>query len=571
MNRLTLSLLTGLVLAAVNFTAHAQSSTITYQGRLQQSGEPFNGNANLRFRLFDSLTGGNQIGPNQDRNNIQVVGGLFQVDLQFGESAFDGSARFLEVRVNGTTLSPRQAVRATPVALYALDGNSGPEGPEGPAGPPGPPGPQGDEGPTGPQGPQGAIGPAGPQGPQGIQGPIGPEGASPFSLGVNNSLLYEAGNSEFNFRVPNSSTIYGGRLELGHSINQASGAGAVVLGGGRVAGGIDYPNLASGSVSAVIGGEDNQANGDYSGVFVGRGHRVIGSNSIVLGGQFSEAFAFNTAVIAGNGNKAIGQNSVTVGGANAESLGPSSVTLGGESNIASGDRSVAGGGVLNCAGGVGSWAIGNRAKVRISQDGGGSGGACAAVPEGSINMGDAGTFVWSDLQPSDFISSGQNQFLVRAGGGVLLTPNNLVNSPDGNALRVNGVVRVDELGSAGSVFLCRNSNDQLAACSSSERYKEDIQEVDFELDVIMQLRPVRYRWIADGSDDIGLVAEEVAEILPNLATYNETGQVEGVKYGRLAALLVGVVQRQQQEVELLRERLDRLAYRLERLEVEGLE
>jgi len=366
--------------------------------------------------------------------------------------------------------------------------------------------------------------------------------------------------------VPNPGNVYGGGLELGRSINQASGSGAVVLGGGRVAGGTSYPNIASGSVSAVIGGDDNEADGSYSGVFVGRGHRVIGSSSIVLGGQDNEAFTLNTAVVAGTGNKAFGQNSVTVGGANAESLGSSSVTFGGESNVASGDLSVAGGGGLNCAGGTASWAIGNRAKVRIRQGGESFGIACAAVPVGSVSMGDAGTFVWSDLQPSDFVSSGQNQFLVRAGGGVLLTPDSSVNNPDGNALRVNGTVRVDDLGSAGSVFLCRNPDDQIAACSSSARHKKDIQNVDFELDAIMQLRPVRYRWIADDSEDVGLVAEEVAEAIPALVTYNKGGQIEGVKYPQLAALLVGVVQRQAQETELLREQLSRLERRLTAIE-----
>lgn len=119
------------------------SNSISYQGQLQQQGQPFNGTANLDFRLFDAATSGNQIGPRQDRLGWPVSDGVFQVELDFGMGAFSGSPRFLEIRVNGTLLTPRQPVTATPVALFALDGNEGPTGPAGPIGPIGPEGPPG--------------------------------------------------------------------------------------------------------------------------------------------------------------------------------------------------------------------------------------------------------------------------------------------------------------------------------------------------------------------------------------------------------------------------------------------
>ena len=95
------------------------AAPISYQGQLQQQGQPFSGTANLDIRLFDAAAGGNQIGPLQERLAWPISDGLFQVDLDFGANAFDGSARFLEVRVNGTPLTPRQAVTATPQALIA--------------------------------------------------------------------------------------------------------------------------------------------------------------------------------------------------------------------------------------------------------------------------------------------------------------------------------------------------------------------------------------------------------------------------------------------------------------------
>lgn len=198
-----------IVLAALLLTvsstcssAHAEDvgSAFTYQGRLQLNGEPFEGTADLKFRLFDSLVGGSQIGPELVASEHLVEEGLLTIDLDFGSGAFGGEARWLEIEVDETTLQPRQPVMPAPVALFALDGNDGPEGPQGeqgprgpegppgeqgepgPAGPPGkqgPPGEQGEQGPPGEQGPQGdqgEQGPPGQQGPEGAQGPPGPEG-----------------------------------------------------------------------------------------------------------------------------------------------------------------------------------------------------------------------------------------------------------------------------------------------------------------------------------------------------------------------------------------------------------
>ncbi|MDT8437899.1 MAG: hypothetical protein RQ729_02680 [Wenzhouxiangellaceae bacterium] len=148
----------------------AIATPISYQGQLRFQGAPYTGLVDLEFQIFDSSSGGNAIGPVIERADWPVEDGLFQAELDFGSGVFNGSARFLEVRVAGQPLNPRQSITATPVAAFALAGN---EGPTGPAGPQGLPGPQGA---TGPQGIQGVHGPAGPQGERGEQGPIGPAG-----------------------------------------------------------------------------------------------------------------------------------------------------------------------------------------------------------------------------------------------------------------------------------------------------------------------------------------------------------------------------------------------------------
>ena len=95
-------------------TARAQTSSFTYQGRLTDGGAAANGNYDLQFALFDSLSGGAQVGSTQTLNTVAVSNGVFTVGLDFGANAFNGANRFLEIsaRPSGggafTLLSPRQ-------------------------------------------------------------------------------------------------------------------------------------------------------------------------------------------------------------------------------------------------------------------------------------------------------------------------------------------------------------------------------------------------------------------------------------------------------------------------------
>ncbi|MGA2021215.1 MAG: tail fiber domain-containing protein [Candidatus Sulfotelmatobacter sp.] len=108
-----------------------------------------------------------------------------------------------------------------------------------------------------------------------------------------------------------------------------------------------------------------------------------------------------------------------------------------------------------------------------------------------------------------------------------------------------------------------DSSGQLVTASSSRRFKEDIQDMGDASRGLMQLRPVTFRYkkpLADGSQPIqyGLIAEEVAEIYPDLVAYSADGQIETVKYQLLDPMLLNEVQRQQAEIRALQERLDRM-------------
>lgn len=105
-----------------------QLPDFTYQGRLQQSGAPANGNFDLSFALFDQATGGNQVGVTITQLDFPVTDGIFNVSLSF-PGAFTGTQLYLQVTVEGTPLLPRQAVSTAPVSQFSLSGSiSGPAG-----------------------------------------------------------------------------------------------------------------------------------------------------------------------------------------------------------------------------------------------------------------------------------------------------------------------------------------------------------------------------------------------------------------------------------------------------------
>ena len=107
--------------------ASAQTTGFTYQGRLTDSSTLVNGNYDLQFALWNSLSGGSQVGSTQTTNAIAVSNGVFTVNLDFGASAFPGTSRFLEIAVRPagvgsfTTLNPRQPINSTPYAVRSLN------------------------------------------------------------------------------------------------------------------------------------------------------------------------------------------------------------------------------------------------------------------------------------------------------------------------------------------------------------------------------------------------------------------------------------------------------------------
>lgn len=200
--------------------------------------------------------------------------------------------------------------------------------------------------------------------------------------------------------VNGTATIIGGSL----ANSFAPGVhGATIAGGGTDAGdadptvgGNEGPNIVTGSYGTIGGGAGNTAG--------------------LPGGAGGPALRPYATVGGGNRNVASGTYSTVAGGWGNAALGFESAIGGGGGNVAAGQASLVAGGDGNCAGGDFSFAGGVGASVR---PGNGTPSLCFAfIGDSGDANGDEGTFVWADSQPQLLVSTGPNQFVVRAQGGV---------------------------------------------------------------------------------------------------------------------------------------------------------
>jgi hypothetical protein len=129
---------------------------------------------------------------------------------------------------------------------------------------------------------------------------------------------------------------------------------------------------------------------------------------------------------------------------------------------------------------------------------------------------------------------------------------------------VAGIRGVTTGGAAIPVLI--DANGQLGTASSSRRYKFDIADIGDSTDSLMRLRPVTFRYRAQGEHaplQYGLIAEEVADVYPELIARNASGQVETVMYQFLAPMLLNEVQKQHRQIERQQTVIDSLNSKLE--------
>jgi hypothetical protein len=94
---------------------------------------------------------------------------------------------------------------------------------------------------------------------------------------------------------------------------------------------------------------------------------------------------------------------------------------------------------------------------------------------------------------------------------------------------------------------------------SSRRFKNNIQPLAGALEKVEQLQGVSYERKDDGRQEIGVIAEDVDQVVPEVVSRDpETHQVQGVDYSRLSALLIEAVKSQEVEIQQLKLQVEQL-------------
>ena len=390
--------LTALTMLSLQLTASAQGTAFTYQGRLSDGANPANGTYDLRFIVFDNSAGGNQQGPLLTNSATSVSKGLFTVTLDFGNQ-FPGAGRWLEiaVRTNGNgsffTLIPRQPLTPAPYAITAGSVVSG--------------------GITGTYDKAVTFNNAN----NNFSGAFTGNGANVTNVnaatlgGLSASGFWKSGGNagttpgtHFIGTTDNQAVelkVNGERaLRLEPTVNDADHSNIVnVISGSSfnyVSNGVIGATVSGGGAASIFGGAaSNGVTGDF-GTVGGGSLNSAGYACTVAGGSENTASGdFAATVGGGQLNIATGYLSTIAGGQQNTASGSFATVGGGFNNVASGDTGTVPGGVSCTAGGIQSFAAGTYAKANHQ-----------------------GAFVWADSANAIFASTGNNQFLIRASGGV---------------------------------------------------------------------------------------------------------------------------------------------------------
>ncbi len=209
------------------------------------------------------------------------------------------------------------------------------------------------------------------------------------------------------------------------------------------------------------------------------------------------------------------------------------------------------------------------------------GNANTAVGYEALTNSNASNNTAVGYQALNNLTTGTNNIAIGANAGSSVSGSDSNNIDIGSAGSAgdSGAIRIGTSGTQTSFFVAGvrgvttgennavpvmiDSNGQLGTVSSSRRFKTDVQDMGDASRGLMRLRPVTFRYkkpFADGSTPVqyGLIAEEVAEVYPDLVARSADGQIETVKYQVLDSMLLNELQRQQSEIGELQDQLAQL-------------
>jgi hypothetical protein len=260
---------------------------------------------------------------------------------------------------------------------------------------------------------------------------------------------------------------------------------------------------------------DNKFNGNN--IFLGNT-----SGSAVTTGVFNTSLGFQSlkSLTVGQNNTAIGYNTLSGNTLSSHNIAVGNSALASyngananTNNIAIGSSSL--GGLTNGS---------NNVAIGVS--------TMTGVTTGSNNT------VIGYLAGSSFTGAESNNILI-ANPGVAGESNTIrIGTTNNSRLFMNGIYGVT---SSGGVPVYVNSSRQLGTVTSSRRFKEKI--TDAKIYDISKLRVVNFNYIGhDTSVEVGLIAEEVEELYPELVAYDENNLPYTVKYLDLIPILLQKIQ-----------------------------
>jgi len=106
--------------------------------------------------------------------------------------------------------------------------------------------------------------------------------------------------------------------------------------------------------------------------------------------------------------------------------------------------------------------------------------------------------------------------------------------------------------------LIRATNDVIAYFSSDQRLKTNVEPLKNPLGKLKRIGGYEFDWIVkegiheNEGHDIGVIAQEVEEVLPELVTTRNNGY-KAVKYEKMVALLIECIKEQNKQIDLLKE------------------
>ena len=122
-----------------------------------------------------------------------------------------------------------------------------------------------------------------------------------------------------------------------------------------------------------------------------------------------------------------------------------------------------------------------------------------------------------------------------------------------------------------------DNNGQLGIAVSSRRFKEQIADMGDSTSALMKLRPVTFLYKPEYSKrdrtlQYGLIAEEVAQVYPELVAYDNDGQPYTVRYQYLTPMLLNEVQKEHAVVTAQQQELQTQLQQIktQRQEIDGL-